>query len=288
MYKTIFGPVNSRRLGFSLGIDLVTHKTCSFDCVYCECGKTTDLTVERKNWVSSETVKSELNDFFLKNQNIKLNHLTFSGSGEPTLALNLGEIIIYLKEKFKYPVCVLTNSSLINNDDVIKDLLPADIVMPSLDAVTEKIYNAIDRPHKSIRIKNIINGLIKFRKQYKGQLFLEILFVKGINDGEEELVKLSETADIIKPDKIFINTCIRPGTSKNIKYLTNEELNKIAGYFHLKTEIAYQSANNNLKTYIDDTDCKLENVVAEIIKRRPSTLEDLKSATGFQNSPIET
>ena len=169
--KYIFGPVPSRRLGRSLGIDLIPYKTCTFDCIYCDLGRTTHKTTSRQSYVVSEEIQKEL-ELSLSVLDKKPDYITLSGSGEPTLNTNIGEIIRKIKEITSTPVAVLTNGSLLSMDEVREDLSEADAVLPSLDAITPALFEYINRPHASLRIEEIISGLIQFRNQYRGQIWL--------------------------------------------------------------------------------------------------------------------
>jgi len=181
MYKYIFGPVPSRRLGMSLGIDLVPKKVCSLDCVYCEVGKTTQLTLERKEYLKAGKIKEELTHYF--NNNPDPDFLTFSGSGEPTLNISIGDILQFVKQiRPHIPVAVLTNGTLLFDQTVRNALKEADVVLPSLDAATEDAFRKINRPPDSLKIDSYIQGLIDFRKEYKGKIWLEIFILPGYND----------------------------------------------------------------------------------------------------------
>ncbi len=229
MYKHIFGPINSRRLGTSLGIDAIYFKVCSFDCLYCEVGITNIKTIERKEWVKKDDIIAELKDYLAKNDK-KLDYITFSGSGEPTLNSKIGEIIDEIKKITTTKVAVLTNSSLFDDKNVQNELLKADLVVPSLDAVTETLFHKIDLPHKDVKIENIIKGLIEFRKLYTGQIWLEVLVLKGFNDTEEEFNKIAECVKLIKPDKVQINNLDRKPSydiAKKADFETVEKLKKI-------------------------------------------------------------
>jgi wyosine [tRNA(Phe)-imidazoG37] synthetase (radical SAM superfamily) len=184
--KYIFGPVPSRRLGRSLGVDLVPFKTCSFDCIYCDLGRTTQKTTSRQPFASPEKIVEEL-ELTLSVLDKKPDFITLSGSGEPTLNNDIGAIIRRAKEITSIPVAVLTNSSLLSLQEVRNDLSEADLVVPSLDAVTPALFEYVNRPHPSLRIEDIVQGLIQFRKQYRGQIWLEILFCRGANDDREEV-----------------------------------------------------------------------------------------------------
>jgi wyosine [tRNA(Phe)-imidazoG37] synthetase (radical SAM superfamily) len=230
-YKYIVGPIISRRLGVSLGIDPIPSKTCSFDCLYCEVKKTNNKTIERKEYVNADEILFELKDY-LKNSNKKLDYITFSGSGEPTLNSKIGYIINEIKKITDTPVAVITNSSIIDRKEVRDDLLNADLIVPSLDAVTESVFKKIDLPHHSIKIENIIEGLISLRKEYKGQIWLEILVLKGYNDTEDEIKKLAEVIKKIKPNKIQLNSLDRApayGVAKKVDSETLENLKLILG-----------------------------------------------------------
>jgi len=181
--KYIFGPVPSRRLGRSLGVDLVPYKTCTFDCIYCDLGRTTRKTTSRQSYVPPEEIQGEL-EFSLSVLEKKPDYITLSGSGEPTLNTNIGEIIQRIKEITSIPIAILTNSSLFSLDEVRSDLSEADLVLPSLDAITPALFEYINRPALSLKIEEIISGLIQFRKQYRGQIWLEVLFCRGVNDGK--------------------------------------------------------------------------------------------------------
>jgi len=280
-YKYIFGPVPSRRLGISLGVDLLPRKTCSFNCIYCECGITSNLTVERKIWVDTSGVIEEINHFLSSDSGKTIDFITFSGSGEPTLAMNIGEIIKYIKSRYNAQVCVITNSSLLWNEEVQNDIINADLVIPSLDAVSPDVFFNIDRNHSDITIENILNGLIQFRKKYKNKLYLEILLVKNINDGKQELVKLAEAAKKIQPDRIQINTCVRQGTEKNLERLSGEELQAAAAYFSgFEVEIA--------GNYQPQKKIKINaGPIINMLKRRMCSAADLAAMIGITEGELE-
>jgi len=185
MYKHIFGPVPSRRLGVSLGIDLVPHKVCSLNCVYCECGKTTDLTVERIEYVPYGEVISELDRFM--SENPKPDYITFSGSGEPTLNSRIGDIVSYIKNKYPdVSLALLTNGTLLSDPEVRKEIIACDLVLPSFDAATETAFDKINRPSELIGLEQYLNGIIEFRKEFKGKIWLEVFILPGYNDSPEE------------------------------------------------------------------------------------------------------
>ncbi|MCK4625431.1 MAG: radical SAM protein, partial [Phycisphaerae bacterium] len=169
----IFGPVPSRRLGRSLGVDLVPFKTCSYDCIYCQLGRTTNKTIQRKEWVPLDDVVAELKT----NLSSQPDYITLSGSGEPTLYSRTGELIDRIKAVTDVPVAVLTNGSLLWNQEVCAQLMNADLIVPSLDAGDEMMFRAVNRPHEDISFEKMLKGLIEFRREYQGQYWLEVMFL---------------------------------------------------------------------------------------------------------------
>jgi wyosine [tRNA(Phe)-imidazoG37] synthetase (radical SAM superfamily) len=214
--KYVYGPVPSRRLGNSLGIDPIPSKTCNYQCVYCQLGKTTNFTNNRKNYFPKEEIKSEIEEAIKLKKNY-FDYITFVGSGEPTLYRDLKDLIISAKTLSKKPVCIITNGSLLYEKEVQNALMCSDIVLPSLDAGDEKSFIKINRPHPSINFENTIQGFIDFRNKYKGTFGIEIMLMRGINDTKEELLKIKEKLDLIKPDRIDINVPIRPPVEKWVK-----------------------------------------------------------------------
>ena len=283
MYKHLFGPVPSRRLGMSLGVDLVPHKVCSLNCVYCECGATTNLTSDRKEYVSYDEIIEELNDFFKNNDNP--DYITFSGAGEPTLNIHIGKVIDYIKANFKnIPVAVLTNGSLLSKPDVRQELLNADLILPSLDAATNLAFKKIDRPNADLNIEDYIQGLIDFSKDFKGTIWLEIMILPGFNDDLENLNLLKEAIKKINPEKVQLNTLDRPGVIDNIRAATRIELQNIIDLWQLKNVeiIASSAIRKDNKSFRKDT----ENAIMETISRRPCTLEDLEKILGLHVNEI--
>jgi len=283
MYKYLFGPVPSRRLGMSLGVDLVPHKVCSLDCVYCEAGKTTNRTVQRDEYIPFEKVTAELKNYLENNPDP--DYITFSGYGEPTLNSRMGEVLAFIKSfKPRVPVAVLTNGTLFHQEDVRKALHKADLVLPSLDAATPEVFGRINRPDPSLDIGVFIQGLVEFRKAYKGTIWLEVLILPGYNDHEQELQALKEAILKIRPDRIQVNTLDRPGTEKGLRGATRTELQRVMDFWDLdNAEIITPSPKRkNIKTYRSDR----ETAILETIARRPCTVDDLISLLGLQVNEI--
>ncbi|WP_286169673.1 radical SAM protein [Halocella sp. SP3-1] len=233
--KYIFGPVLSRRLGNSLGIDLVPYKTCSLDCIYCECGKTNNLTARREEYVPTKDVINELDRYLINKPEI--DYITFSGSGEPLLHNGIKRIINYLKDNYDYKIALLTNGIHFIDRSVIEEVERVDLIIPSLDGVTQETFIKINRPLKNIFIDDVIDGLIKLRSNFSNQIWLEIFIIPGINDNNDELVKFKEVIKKIKPDRVQLNSLDRIGTLKNIKKASEKELQSIAELFEGKIDI---------------------------------------------------
>jgi wyosine [tRNA(Phe)-imidazoG37] synthetase (radical SAM superfamily) len=283
MYKYLFGPVPSRRLGMSLGVDLIPHKICSFNCVYCECGKTLTHTLERKEYVPTQQVLDELGHFFSNSPDP--DYITFSGAGEPTLHSQIGEVITFVKTlRPNIPLAVLTNGSLLWDEKVRKEIELADVVLPSLDAAVDKVFREIDRPVGQLKMEDYIQGLIDFRAGFNGKILLEVLILPGINDGKENLDALKSAFLKIKPDQIQLNTLDRPGTIKNLRAADNTELQNIKKYWGLENVeiIAAVVERKEIASYRDD----LESAILETIARRPCTLDDLHKILGIHINEI--
>lgn len=237
--KYIYGPVKSRRLGFSLGITLTPYKICTFDCVYCQLGATTEKTKERKEYLEVKEIIEELRGWLQNNSlQIKtLNYITISGSGEPTLNLKTGEFISQIKKLTSVPIAVITNSSLLNILSVRQELLAADLILPSLDAVNPEVFSKIDRPCQDIKVEDIIEGLVNLRKEFRGKIWLEVMLVKGLNDDIRQIKKLKGVIDRINPDKIQLNSPVRSTSEPGIFSVDKKKLEKIKDILGEKAEI---------------------------------------------------
>ena len=230
MRRFLFGPVNSRRLGRSLGIDLLPFKTCSLDCVYCECGWTTDKTMRRGELVPVDAVLAELDQALPADPSI--DYVTFSGAGEPTLHSGIGRVIAHLKSHHsRTKVAVLTNGTLLGDPAVQEALAQADLVIPSLDAATDAAFEAICRPAEGLTVAAVIDGIAAFRRTYSGLLLLEIFIVPGVNDTPDELAALKRAATRIAPDAIQLNSLDRPAPDVSVIPVDSETLRRIAEFF---------------------------------------------------------
>jgi wyosine [tRNA(Phe)-imidazoG37] synthetase (radical SAM superfamily) len=275
--KYIFGPVPSRRLGRSLGVDLVPYKTCSFDCIYCDLGRTTHKTISRESYVKPEEIRREL-ELTLPTLSKKPDYITLSGSGEPTLNQNIGEIIHTIKHRTSIPLAVLTNGSLLSIEEIRKEIIEADVVLPSLDAISDVTFQCLNRPHPSLKIDEIISGLIEFRKQYQGQIWLEVVFCRGINDDQEEIERLKGIIERIQPDRVQLNTPVRPPAEEFAYPLTTPQIEEIRNKLGNKAEIIYEFAAPLGEELNSGKDAEILN----LIKRRPCTTEDISKALGLR------
>ncbi len=281
MYQYLFGPVPSRRLGFSLGIDLVPAKTCNLNCIYCECGRTTQLTMERREYVALDQVCEELERFF--SDNPAPDYLTFSGSGEPLLHSRAGELVEWMKGRFpSVPVAVLTNGALFTDPRVRRAVRRADVVLPSLDAATPAVFKKINRPHPTLQIGEIIEGLVRLRQDYDGRIRLEVFIVPGLNDTEEELAALRDALVRISPDVVQLNTLDRPGAVRTVRAATLSELQRVVDFWQLpKVEIIARSAAGPEQRVMRRD---RESAILETVARRPCTLEDLTVILGMHQN----
>jgi wyosine [tRNA(Phe)-imidazoG37] synthetase (radical SAM superfamily) len=285
--KHLFGPVNSRRLGLSLGVDLVPAKICNFDCIYCEVGVTTGLTVKRREYTPIKEIIAELDEFFADLDEDSAgwpDFVTLTSSGEPTLHTGIGEIIRYVKGHLDIPVAVLTNGALLPDPQVRIDLLAADIVVPSLDAARAATLAAINRPAAECADpEEIIKGLELFAEEFGGQIWLEILLAAGINDSEDDIDALVAAVDRIRPDRVQLNTVVRPPAESWAQPLTEERMKAISARFkNCQVEIIADFSGRAAKR----PEQPERTEILEMLKRRPCTKTDICEATGLEGDDV--
>ncbi len=269
--KYVFGPVPSRRLGLSLGVDLIPPKTCSYDCLYCQIGKTTCKAIEPSAYVPVEAVIAELDETLAK---VQPDYVTFSGSGEPTLHVGLGRLIAYVKERTGAKVAVLTNGSLLYRPEVRERLLKADVVMPTLSTVREETFRAIHQPHEGLNVAGLVEGLRSLRKSFRGQLFIEVMLLAGFNDKDEEIERLRQVILEIAPDRVQLNTVVRPPADAKAIPLDRKKLEYIKRVFGESAEIVAASPIGEKQHFLGT----LSAAVLEMARRRPVTVEDVAGA----------
>ena len=273
----VFGPVPSRRLGRSLGIDLVPLKTCTFDCIYCQLGRTTCQTLDRKAYVRGAQVMEELEER-LSSLSPAPDYITFSGSGEPTLNSEIGWVIGEINRLTKIPIAVLTNGSLLHLEAVRNALQYADLVLPTLNAASPQLFKFINRPHHSLRFSQILGGLKDFRREFGGQVWLEVMLCLGINDDPKEIRRLRETLDSIGPDRIQLNTVIRPPAEEFVSPLSPDQLEKVKELWGAEAEIipGFPRLEESPINHVRDEE------IVDLLKRRPCTAEEISQALGYQ------
>jgi wyosine [tRNA(Phe)-imidazoG37] synthetase (radical SAM superfamily) len=274
----IFGPVPSRRLGRSLGVDLVPFKTCSYDCIYCQLGRTTSKTAERREWVPLDAVMSELESRMA----LKPDWITLSGSGEPTLYSRLDELIDRIHSATDIPVAVLTNGSLLWQPEVRKQLMKAELVIPSLDAGSQAVFEAINRPAPEITFEKMLEGLIRFRQEFKNQYWLEVFFLEGINTADNQVREIADCAGQIQPDRVQLNTATRPPAEKYAVQVSQARLTGIAAQFNPPAEIIadYRGVHTQTDFVIQ------KNTILEMLSRRPCTLDDVAGGLGIHRNEV--
>ena len=270
----VFGPVASRRLGRSLGVDLVPFKTCSFDCVFCECGGTTSHTVVRKEYVPAKAVSAEIEAWC--GMGGSADYITIAGSGEPTLHSRFGDIIRAIKKVTQIPVCLLTNGSLLHLPEVRADASCADVVIPSLNAADERTFNRVCRPCRLCTFAQHIEGLRVFAAEYRGSLWLEVFIVPGMNDSAESIKAIAELAKGLAPRRIQLNTAVRPPAVGSIRAASRPELEELAPRFTPKAEVIASfpgSASPGSASSI--------GAVRQMLERRPCTTADVAHGLGI-------
>ena len=282
--KYFYGPVPSRRLGRSFGVDIVPFKVCTLDCIYCQLGRTVEKTVERKPYVPLEPIIAELKEAL--NKGLETDYITIAGSGEPTLNSLLGEIIDRIKENTDIPVAIVTNGSLFYRADVRAECAKADVVLPSLDAGDEQTFQRINRPHRDISIEKHILGLCEFRKEYAGPIWLEVFLVDPVNTDAGQIAKIRAVIRRIRPDKVQLNTAVRPTAETGVGRLDIRKLRSIAEMLDENCEIISDypgSTFEGLEDSVTGLHLKMEKTqtLFSMLKRRPCSLDDICSAMGI-------
>jgi len=276
--RHVFGPVPSRRLGFSLGVDPVVPKTCTLDCVYCELGPTTNRTVSRRPYVAVAGILDELRARLAEHPD--LDFVTLSGSGEPTLNSDLGALIDGIKAMTDKPVAVLTNGTLLTDPDVRAALARADVVAPSLDAVSREAFERVNRPDESLDPEAIAEGLVTFAREFQGEVWLEVMVVEGLNDDSAEIERIAGIIEAIKPERIHVNTVVRPPASPRARAVPHDRLLEIARRFGPNAEVIAAPTVSAQSAPPPD----VEGVVVAMAERRPITALDVARSAGVSQA----
>lgn len=276
-FKYLYGPVPSRRLGRSLGIDLVPFKTCTYDCIYCQLGHTTNKTMERRSYAP---VKDILDELKLKLASGEApDYISIAGSGEPTLHSYIGELIGMIKNMTSIPVAVLTNGSLLYLPEVRTALMKADLVIPSLDAGDETMFRYVNRPHDGISFDNMVNGLIEFTDYFPGQVWLEVLLVSGVTGMAADVEKIATWANKIGANKVQLNTVCRPAAEEFACAVDRKQMGNLAGLFPGVAEVISEDESDHIcVSAVQDAAGK---EIVHLLARRPCTLTGICSGLGL-------
>ncbi len=274
-----YGPVLSRRFGYSLGVDIIPFKICVYDCIYCQLGKTTQKTIERKGYINFNIrdFKNELKKRI--EDSLEVDYITFSGSGEPTLNKDIRRLIFAIKEETEIPVVMLTSGGLLGFKGTIDEIKEADLIKVSLDAPNDKLLKKINRPHREISFDRNILGLKELLDSYGGKVWLEIMLISGINDSGEVLAQFKDLLESLDGgiEKIHINTPVRPAGIGNLEIPPAEKLNEAKKIFGTRAEIIGKVKKSNISLKLKD----LEDDIYQIIKRRPATVMDISDSLGI-------
>lgn len=277
-YQYLFGPVLSRRLGKSLGVDIVPFKTCSYNCIYCELGRTTLLTAQREDFAPCDAVLAEIRDYLDTHPNPDF--ITLSGSGEPTLHAHLGGILSGIKSLTTLPLAVLTNGSLLWDGAVRDALSLADVVLPSLDAGDARVFTHINRPAGGISFEKMATGLVKFRESFPNALWLEVMFVENVNSSDAYVQEIASWVRRVHPDRIQVNTVVRPPAEPNARPVSPERLNALAAALDPQSEII---ADHPFAEVDFSTEPDAERIV-DLVRRRPCSAREIAAALGLRLS----
>jgi wyosine [tRNA(Phe)-imidazoG37] synthetase (radical SAM superfamily) len=275
----LYGPVPSRRLGLSLGVDIVPFKTCTLDCIYCQLGKTTCKTLERKEYVPVDDVLAELKR--LLDAGLQADHITIGGSGEPTLHSGLGRLIEGIKKITSIPVALLTNGTLFYLPEVRADCVAADVILPSLDAGDQQTFDTVNRPHREITFDRLVEGLCALKNEYPGQIWLEVFCIDRFNTDSIQLAKIASAIKKIRPDKVHLNTAVRPTAEQGVEKIAPDKLQAIARQLATNCEVIADFASSSHCQKVTDN---VPQTLLSMLKRRPCSLNDICSALGLDAS----
>ncbi len=278
-YNHLFGPVPSRRFGRSLGVDLTPYKTCNFDCIFCQLGKTTAKTSERREYVPVEEVIAELGDWIESSG--EADYITLAGSGEPTLHSRFGEVIEFARKASGIPVALLTNGALLADKEVRASASKANVVKISLSAGDSASFKYINRPHPDIDFADVIEGMKTFREEFSGELWLEVFMLWGVNSTQSEVSRIAELAQSIHPDRIQLNTAVRPPAEGFVRPMPKEKLEQLADYFTPKAEVIAEFSSD----FSPSTQANEETILA-MLQRRPCTAKEISTVLGLHPNEV--
>ncbi len=286
--KYLFGPVASRRLGISLGVDLVPFKTCSINCVYCESGATTNLTLERREYIPADEVIKQLDK--LLSTGPEIDYLTFSGAGEPTLNSGIGRVINFVKTNYpQYKICLLTNATLFSDPELLAEIADIDLCIPSLDASVEEEFKTINRPSPKLDFTTYLNALIAYCQKAKAEVWLELFIVPGRNDSDESIKRFTGIIKRAGPDKVQLNTLDRPGTVEWINASSGENTMRFVRALEPLVPVEavgpFKYKSPALQKQMKPAE--IDKLIIDLISRRPSTLSDMGETFGVPGDAIK-
>ena len=277
----IFGPVPSRRLGLSLGVDLIPHKTCAYDCLYCEVGRTTNKTITGSPLVPVDEILKQLDKRLAE---CTPHVITLAGSGEPTLHSEIDHIISGIRELTDTRIVILTNGSLFWDEAVRKRVLGADLIMPTLSSAVSSTFQTIHRPHSDLTLDRIVDGLRQLRIEFEGLIYLEVILLSGLNDTDEEMRALKPLIQEIQPDKIQLNTVVRPPADPCAKALDAKRLEAIKLFLGERAEIV---VDIGAEKGVMAPDTKGQGLL-EMVRRRPLRTKDMANSLGLSIDEVES
>jgi wyosine [tRNA(Phe)-imidazoG37] synthetase (radical SAM superfamily) len=280
---TVYGPVPSKRLGQSLGVDPIPAKTCNYNCVYCQLGRTTPLTNERKDFFPPQDILAEVQAALTASPPGGIDYVTFVGQGEPLLCASLGWLIRRVKDITDIPVAVITNGSLLCLSEVREAVSPADVLMPTLDAADEETFRRINRPWPRLHIADIIQGMVDFRDEFKGQLWVEVMLVRGLNDDETTLLGIGDALAQIRPDQVHVNVPVRPPAEAWVQPPDEEGLMRAVAILGDIAQVVmpYEGA------FSLADDVPVTEAIEQIIRRHPMRESELLTTLADRVPPAE-
>ena len=278
--KYLFGPVPSRRLGRSLGVDIVPLKVCSQNCIYCQLGINAVTTIDRREYIDIDEVLAELTAAV--DEGLEADYITLTGSGEPTLNSRIGDLIDGIRKITNIPIAILTNGNLLSDPKVRADCCKADLVSPSLDAGDAEMFAKMNRPHESVGFDDFVAGLCSFRQEYSGKVWLEVFFCQGVNTSDEQIEKMRAIIERIAPDRVQLNTSVRPTVEKDAVRVDQARLEQIAAMIGGNVEVIANFSRIKESTAVVNTE-----KVIEMLRRRPCTIEDITNGLAGESEQIE-
>lgn len=270
----VYGPLASRRLGSSLGLDLVPRKTCDYDCIYCQLGRTTSKTTERKDYVPAGIILEQLR--VRLDEVPEPDYVTISGSGEPTLNSELGAVIAGIRGITDTPIAVITNSSLLGEPEVAEACMQADLIVPSLDAADEETFRRINRPCRELELEMVVDGIASFSADYGGSIWLEVFIVDGVNSSLEHAGRMGDLVERIGPDRVQLNTAVRPTAESYARPVDADRLEELASILGMGAEAIEPLPHLRV---IESSKVFPEQVL-QLVRRRPCSIDDISKALG--------